>query len=143
MDALSQLHALAAQLDLNGLLRMVTHSTGSISVDPHLGFRFELAALQTKVASHAPASMRACLRCTVSTRACTHPASAAYCSDRGAVHEMVPTHVTVTSQIVVRGHTAPTTHGLQHTTYSNRHKAWNAQHTARDLHRIAGNIQHR
>jgi hypothetical protein len=100
-----------------------------------------LAALQTKVASHAPASMRACLRCTVSTRACMHHASAAYCSDRGAVHEMVPTHVTVTSQIVVRGHTAPTTHGLQHTTYSNRHKAWNAQHTARDLHRTAGNIQ--
>ena len=51
VDALSQLHALAAQLDLNGLLRMVTHGTGSISVDPHLGFQFELAALETKVAS--------------------------------------------------------------------------------------------
>jgi hypothetical protein len=45
---MSQLHALAATLDINGLLDMLTGGTGTLNVDTgHLGFKFDIPDMQT------------------------------------------------------------------------------------------------
>ena len=48
VDALSQLHALAAKLDINGLMDMLTAGTGTLTMDTgHLGFKFDIPDMQT------------------------------------------------------------------------------------------------